>query len=307
MEIRRCLTLLCLGVAFGAGACTRPPEPAKPPPKDAFMAAYQRWRQERVHKLKAEKGWLSVAGLFWLKEGENRVGSDPDGEIVFPERAPKSIGVVERSGGKLTFRASQGIEVTCRGSPASELELHPDGDPAVPPDELVVGPFTFLAIARGGRLGIRLYDEQAPARRHSQAIPAFPADPAWVVRGVWMPYEPPRKVSVHTVIQTIEEATIPGVVIFEIEGKELRLEPEQEPGTYELFFVFGDTTNGKETYGGGRFLTAELGPDGTVVLDFNRAINPPCAFTPYATCPIPRPENRLPVAIRAGEMALPHP
>jgi uncharacterized protein (DUF1684 family) len=188
-----------------------------------------------------------------------------------------------------------GVPASCEGKPITEKTLASDVD------KIVVGPFTFLVIERGGKLALRLFDREAETLREFRGIETFPVDVDWRKVGRFETYDQPKKVLVSTVIQTTEEALVPGEVVFQFRGKEYRLTPMSQSETGELFFVFGDQTNGKDTYPGGRFLYTLPPADGRVVLDFNRAHNPPCAFTPYSTCPIPRKENRLPFRVEAGE------
>jgi len=159
----------------------------------------------------------------------------------------------------------------------------------------------FHLIRRGDRLGVRSKDSESPVRTEFRGIEHYPASWEWRVEGRFEPYEPPKHVPVPTVLGTVDDELSPGAVVFEAEGRTLRLDVLEGADEHEVFVIFGDTTNGTETYGGGRFLYADLEPGGRLVLDFNKAYNPPCAFTPYATCPLPPKQNRLPLAIRAGE------
>jgi hypothetical protein len=266
---------------------------------DAYAAALTSWRDARAAELQGEQGWLALAGLYWLAEGEHRLGADEAADMVFPAGAPAVVGAVTRRGGAVTLRLAPGVEATLGGAAVDEVALRPDVDRV-----RIGGRFVLLAIARGERLGLRLYDTAAPARRAFAGVDAFPVDPAWRVRARFEPYDPPRAVEHPTVVGTTR-AEVPGVAVFRAGGRELRLTPILERGAHgpELLFVFRDGTSGAETYPGGRFLVADLPRDGALELDFNRAHNPPCAFTAYATCPLPRPENHLPLRVEAGEKA----
>lgn len=259
------------------------------------------WRAERLSRLTAEDGWLSLAGLHWLEPGENRFGSDPSGQVVLPAgKAPALAGFFILEAGRVRVRALPGSGVSLGGVPIEEKELRTDA--AGEPDILRLGDLRFYVIERGGRFAVRVKDPDAPARRTFRGLDYFPADPRYRVVAKFVPYEKPKKVSVPTAIGTIETMNAPGYVEFELGGRSLRLEPVlEEPQAAELFFMFRDETSGRETYPAGRYLYAELPREGTVVLDFNKAYNPPCAFTPYATCPYPPKENWLPVRIEAGE------
>lgn len=269
---------------------------------EAHLVEVEAWRAQRDAALRRPDGWLSLAGLFWLNEGDNTVGSMPTSDLVFPaERAPLELGVFHRRGDVVSFQRQAGAEVTIDGEPVSgETVLVPDteGEPTV----LEHGSLRFYAILRGDRVGVRLKDTASPLLAQFEGMDNFPVDADWRVTARFEPYDPPKTLRVPNIIGIVEDLPSPGAAVFTVDGREYRLEPTREGD--ELFFVFGDATNGRETYGGGRFLYTDLpAPDGTLVLDFNRAYNPPCVFTPYATCPLPTRENKLPVPVRAGERA----
>ncbi|MGH9382173.1 MAG: DUF1684 domain-containing protein [Thermoanaerobaculia bacterium] len=269
---------------------------------EAHLAEVAAWREQRDARLRRPDGWLSLAGLFWLSEGDNSVGSMPTSDLVFPaEKAPLELGVLQRQGEAVTFRPAPGAGVTADGKPVTaETPLVPDT--AGSPTTLERGSLAFYAVVRGERVGIRLKDRASPLLAEFEGMEYFTVDPEWRLVARFEPYDPPKTLKVPNFIGIVEELPSPGAAILTVDGQEYRLEPTQEGD--ELFFVFGDATNGGETYGGGRFLYTDLpGPDGTVILDFNRAYNPPCVFTPYATCPLPTAENKLPIPIRAGERA----
>lgn len=239
------------------------------------------WREQRERALKAPGGWLTVAGLFWLKPGPNAFGTDASNAIVLPPgSAPARAGVFTFAEGK--------IAVTLEGR---TRELRPDAD------QLAVGRLELLPIRRGDRYGIRMKDPESAFRRGFKGLEWFAPREAWRITARFV--AEPRRLSVPNVLGQTEAQPCPGYAVFQLNGRELRVYPTQEG--QRLFFVFRDQTAGKGTYGAGRFLYADLPRDGKVVLDFNKAYNPPCAFTPYATCPLPPGENRLPVRIEAGE------
>ncbi|WAS89934.1 DUF1684 domain-containing protein [Nannocystis punicea] len=281
--------------------------PHAPPPaavEPAYAADHARWHAARIEALRAPQGWLALAGLYWLRDGEYRLGADPGADIVFPAGAPRDVGVLALAGGRVHLRLAPGVDARVRGEAVTDVVLRSDVDPAQPPDRVELGDrFTFLVIARGERLGLRLYDTQSSERREFTGIATFALDPAWVIRARFEPLATPRTIEHPTVLGTVQPAQVPGTAVFTVDGQEHRLTPilEHGPAGDSLLFVFGDRTSGRETYHGGRFLLADLPRDGAVQLDFNRAHNPPCAFTAYATCPIPLAENRLPFAIPAGE------
>lgn len=292
-----------LAAAVLASALAAPAGSASPPAPAAggsYEEGEARWRAEREKKLRADGGWLSVAGLFWLKEGDNHFGSGPACDVRLPASAPLRAGTFELRGGTVTARVEPGVQATSGGKAVSTLVLRPDT--AGSPDVLQLGPLSMHVIARGSRLGIRLKDAEAPARREFPGLSWFPVDPAWRVVARFEPHARPRAIPVPNVLGEVSDLQSPGVAVFTLQGRELRLHPVlEEPGAQELFFIFSDLTARTETYGGGRFLDAALPKDGEVVLDFNRAYSPPCAFTAFATCPLPPRENRLDVRVEAGE------
>ena len=262
------------------------------------------WRRKRLAKLTAPAGWLSLVGLSWLREGENSLGSDPSSDVVLPGTAPPHVGSIDVSGGKATARFLPGSGVTNEGNKVTRLALKDDldGEPA----ELALGRLRFQVINRGGSLALRVRDLDRPAARSLETIPHFPVDRRWRVEARFAPYEPPRRMLLPTVIGPGQDYRIMGRLSFEVDRKPMTLEVYQELDERYLFIVFGDLTNGEETYGGGRYLYASHpGPEAPVVLDFNRAYNPPCVFTPHATCVLAQPENRLPIRIEAGELSYP--
>jgi len=246
------------------------------------------WRRAREAALKADGGWLTVAGLFWLHEGANTFGKDASNDIVLPD-GPARGGTFELQGGKVTVKA---------GGTAREV-THDSKD------AVTVGRLSLFVIRRSDKFGIRLKDPDSEYRRNFRGIEYFPARPEYRVAARFV--AEPRTVAILNVLGQTENYPSPGYAVFRLEGKELRLRPYlEEPGDTHLFYVFRDQTSGKETYGGGRFLYSDMPRDGQVVLDFNRAYNPPCSFTPYATCPLPSPENRLAIRIEAGEKKYEH-
>lgn len=307
-------SLLLLFIAVGA--CTPDRLPHEPPAElpEGWAEGVREWQRERAAGLQEPGGWLSLVGLHWLEDGASSFGSGPENDLVFADEAPPRAGTFLRQGGTVRLEAAPGVEIrravgwteegtdfTLEEGPLEgEAVLAPDtsGDPTI----LALGSLRFWIIERGGRLGVRVVDLEAPALASFQGLDFFPVDPAWRVEARLERREG-ATVAVPNVLGQVEEQPTPGALVFRLPGsdRELRLLPT-EGGDGELFVVFGDETNGPETYGGGRFLYADApGEDDRVVLDFNRAYNPPCAFTPYATCPLPPDENELPVAVEAGE------
>jgi uncharacterized protein len=234
----------------------------------ALLAASDiaKWRTDYEASLKAPDGWLSVAGLVWLHEGANQAGS----------------AVLDLHGNKVTYQGRQ---------LQSDVSEHPD--------VLKLGNVSLTIIERGGKLGARLRDPNAPTRREFTGCQWFPDDPAWRIKAKWTTWPQPKKIAITNILGMTDQEPSPGYAEFTIQGKTMRLEPVAEDG--ELFFLFRDATAGKTTYGAGRFLYAAMPKAGEVELDFNKAHNPPCAFTAFATCPLPPRQNVLPAAIEAGE------
>jgi len=254
----------------------------------AFQSEVADWRKAREAGLRRDGGWLTVTGLFWLREGPNRFGKEASNEIVLPD-GPARAGEFTLRNGKVT--AAMG---------GRERELRPDSD-----DVLKVGRLSLFVIQRGDRVGIRLKDPDSPYLRQFHGLEYFPAVEAYRITAKFV--SEPRKIPIVNVLGQTDQEDCPGYAAFRLHGQDVRLYPVlEEPDAKELFFIFRDQTSGKETYAAGRFLYSDLPRDGKVVLDFNKAYNPPCAFTPYATCPLPPKENRLSVRVEAGEKKYGH-
>jgi len=252
----------------------------------AYQDSILEWRKNRDTALRAADGWTSLAGLFWLHEGANRYGTDPGNDIVLPTGAAHAGSFELRSGQVSTVR---------NGKP---WVLKPDSKDGV----ITVERLSLLVIQRGERFGIRLKDPESEYRRGFRGIEYFPIDEMYRITAGWV--AAPRQIPILNVLGQTEPSENPGYVVFQRAGREMRLYPILEaPGDKQLFYIFRDLTTGKETYPAGRFFYSDMPKDGQVVIDFNKAYNPPCAFTPYATCPLPPKENYLPVRIEAGEKA----
>lgn len=258
-----------------------------------YRAQIEHWRQQREAALKADWGWLTVSGLFWLKDGPNTIGSDAANDILLPESAPARLGTLKIASGQATFTAST-PSVTFNGKPVSKTEMIPDSL-----DVLAVGSLRLLLIQRGSHLGIRLKDNNSKARREFTHLSWYPIEESWRITAKFIPAPSATKMVFDSVIGEKETMDSPGYAEFERDGKTYRLQAASEGDM--LFFVIRDQTSGKTTYPASRFLYADPPRDGVVILDFNKAENPPCAFTNYATCPLPPPQNRLSLAITAGE------
>lgn len=273
---------------------------ATPDAGAAYVAEVAAWRERRQARLQAEDGWLSVAGLFWLKQGENPCGSRRGSAVRLPDGAPERAGSFVRQGDRVSFRIEAGVAASLEGKPFQGGPLRSDASGS--PDVVRIGPLSLSVIERGGQLGIRLKDNASPQRREFKGLEWFPVDPAYRVRARFVPGPPGATLEITNVLGQTQKLPSPGEAVFSLGGRELRLAPVlEEPDAKELFFIFRDQTAAHGTYGAGRFLYSDLPKDGVVVLDFNEAYSPPCAFTRYATCPLPPKRNRLPVRIEAGE------
>ena len=258
----------------------------------SFVKEEQQWRAAYEYGLTAPEGWLSVAGLFWLHEGANSAGSDPHSDVRLPATAPVHVGVFRLEHGAVTWLPARGA--------ATRVEP----DTSIRPTVISIGDLSLTAIRRGSKTGIRLRDPNAPARRNFKQTAWFPPEPSWVVRAKWVALPKPKKIPIANVLGMTEDEDCPGYAEWTRDGKTWRLEPILEGNL--LFFMFKDATNAHTTYGAGRFLYSEAPANGEVILDFNHAHNPPCAFTAYATCPLPPPQNRLAIAVNAGEKTYGH-
>jgi uncharacterized protein len=262
----------------------------------AHRASVEAWRDGRYEALRQDRGWLTLAGLSWLRRGINRVGSALDNEVVLPA-GPAHAGTLtlvdETVVADGTFMHD--------GAPAHRLRMVDDHDGEAEPTLLELGELRTIIIRRGDRLGVRTWDLASRALRHFDGIEHWPVDPAWRLDGRFEP-TPDLRLMVPDVLGPGYEDESPGEVAFAIHGVEHRLQALAGGPDGQLWLVFGDATNGNETYAGGRFLYTEpADADGRVVVDFNRAYNPPCVFSPHATCPLPWPANRLGVRVEAGE------
>ena len=289
-------------VAFLLFACHRPPAPAP-----AYVEEIEKFRARRVASLTKEDGWLAVVGLHWLKPGENPFGSDESLAVVLkaPD-VPSRAGAFDlRPDGTVGLKVEAGAPVQVNGAPPSGAPLTTDRTGK--PDVVTVGHLRLTVLQRGDQVAIRTRDPEAPARKAFQGISYFPIDPRLRVEGTLEPYPSPREVEVPSAQGPAQKMLAPGLVRFAVgpDSKAEALEPYVEgPEDTTYFFVFRDQTAGTETYGAGRFLYADVPKEGKkVILDFNRATNPPCAFTAFATCPLPTQRNDLPVRIEAGEKA----
>jgi uncharacterized protein (DUF1684 family) len=297
---------LLLSAALVVSAASVPPptvlarlKPLQQAPP-GYAGSIAAWRVQREAALRKEDGWLTLVGLSWLEEGENRIGSDPSSEVPLPHgSAPRSLGVLTLARGTATFKPAPGAAVRVNGRPARTQVLRPQPGTY---DVVTSGTVTLFVIKRGDRIGVRVKDSNSPARRNFPGLHFYPIREGYRVAGRFTPHAAPATIMIPNVLGAVEAWPTPGTVTFTLGGRDYTLQPVLDgPDAKELFFIFRDLTTGDGTYPGGRFLYASMPVNGEVLLDFNKAENPPCAFTPYATCPVPPKENALPVRIEAGE------
>lgn len=269
-----------------------------------YAKEIEKWRADHETELKSENGWLTVAGLFWLKDGANTIGAGADFDIELTENFKGKFGEISFQNGKAILKVENGVEALTDGKTVSEIELASDekGKPSV----IQTGSQTFYLIKRESRFGIRLKDKNSKERVNFKGLNWFPLDPKYKITADFEPFAEPKEVLIPNVLGGNFKMKSPGVLRFKFKGKQYALEPVLEEGSDGLFIIFRDLTSKKETYGAGRFLYAKRAENGKVLLDFNRAENPPCAFTSFATCPLPPPQNRLEIAIKAGEKRYEH-
>ncbi|MDP9190554.1 MAG: DUF1684 domain-containing protein [Acidobacteriota bacterium] len=280
-----------LAVLLVAG-CREKPAETPAAGVEAHRAEITQWQERRATRLKAEDGWLSLIGLFWLNEGDN--------VISIPSAGTPTVKLV-RHGPAVTLEPNAGM--TIDGKPANGLVefLRNDADENGP-SVVQMGTVRFQVLKRGEKYGLRVKDANAQTRTHFQGMEYYPIDPKWRIEARYAPYQPEKKIPITDVTGMTSDNISPGALVFTVDGKEYRIDPVLEDGSEDLFIIFKDTTSRDETYQAGRYFYApKPGPDGKTFIDFNKAYNPPCAFTPFATCPLPPPQNRLPIRIEAGE------
>lgn len=278
-------------------ACDQPHFPVS---ASEHARAIHDWQQQRTADLQAENGWLSLIGLYWLQPGANDFGSGSENDFVLEHAAlPTHAGSFEYANGEVVFHAAPDADVTVNGNPVTEIMMiddHHDGTTM-----LAIGSLRFYVIARAGSHGIRVRDLDNPARLEFRGLDYFPVSLAWRKEARFEPWAEPRAVKIINVLGMVDEMASPGELVFEHDGAEYRLTALAEPGDAQWFIMVADASSGRETYGAGRYLYIDPPINGVAVLDFNKAYNPPCAFTALATCPLPPASNRLALEIAAGE------
>jgi uncharacterized protein (DUF1684 family) len=296
----------CLAAAAAPPAAKAPiaaPAPATAAPDPAaYRKKIEAWRQERVADLKKEDSWLTLVGLYWLHPGANRFGSNPANHIILPAgpgKAPAYAGNLTLNDKTVKLTAQPGVALLADGKPAAPgtvLKSDTTGKPTV----VQLGSLSFYVIQREEKLGVRIKDKASPLLASFKGLDDFPLNPDWRVVARFEPAKD-KKIAIANVLGQVADQKSPGTVVFERGGKTYRLDALEGGPKGELFLIFADQTNGRETYGAGRFLETDAPQGGKVVVDFNTAYNPPCAFTAFATCPLPPQQNKLAVKVEAGE------
>ncbi len=292
----------CLLALSACNPATQPTAQGNAVKHDAsFLADENAWRKQRDDNLRKPDGWSSLVGLHWIELKAHYIGSAAGNGIQLALGPPK-MGLLQQQDGKLFFTPEKGVAMTLDGEPLdARVELHDDMSQAPSVIGFDEGKGVMTVLARGGRHALRVKHADAPTRTQFTGLDYWPADPAWKFKATLVANPPGKTMPVVDIIGTVNQEKNPGAVEFQHDGKTFRIEAIDE-GDGNLFLVFADRTNGHGSYGAGRFLDAgKADANGNVVIDFNKAYNPPCAFTPFATCPLPPPENRLDLAVTAGE------
>lgn len=302
-----------LATVLFLAACQKTNKPAAVFNETAHKAEIQKWQNDRVAGLTKDDGWLTLIGLFWLNEGENKLGSDAKNPIVLPkDKAPRVAGSLWLEKGHVMLKRNPGVPISVAMHTVDNVTIgdrmvlttydlkddNEDGGPTI----LKLSSLLINVVRRGDRIGVRVKDTDSKTRREFKGLEYFPIDPKWRIQARVEPYQPPKMIPITNVLSMTDNETSPGALAFEFDGKTYRIDPILEKGETDWFVMIADETTGSETYGAGRYLYVSP-PDasGKVVIDFNKTYSPPCAFTNFATCPLPPRQNHLPFRIEAGE------
>jgi uncharacterized protein (DUF1684 family) len=297
-SIMLALLLLLMAASLTAAASQPAAERRADPAEDAYRSEIREWRQRRHDRLASDEGWLTLVGLEWLREGSNRIGSDADNDIRIPG-GPEHWGTIALAAGELHFAPNPAAALTVDDLPAEPIRLIPDaeGQPTVVRSDNL----SFHVVLRGS-YALRIKDRRAPTLLAFEGVESYPIDPAWRKETRFVPAEPGQTIGIANVLGQSEDMRVAGTVEFEYDGRAFSLLALQEEGADSLWFLFADRSNGRETYGAGRFLYSDGMPEeDRLVVDFNKSYNPPCAFSAYSTCPLPPQQNRLDLVVTAGE------
>jgi len=264
-----------------------------------YLEEIKQWDQHRLERLKADDGWLNLVGRTWLKPGENKFGSAKDNEVLIEsDKVPAYMGVFIFQDSTVTMKVNDGVDILYDGNPVKEIVMIGDGNKDM--TVFQYGPIKWNLIVRNELYGIRFRDLESEFVQSFSGIERFPVNEDWRIEAKYEIYDPPKKMSVPNVLGQVDEEPSPGAIVFTKDNQTYRLNAIDAGD--KLWFIFADGTSGEETYGGGRFLyTDKADSNGIVIVDFNKAYDPPCVLTKFATCPLPPKENYLSLKITAGE------
>jgi uncharacterized protein (DUF1684 family) len=272
----------------------------KPTASPEYLQEIKQWDQKRAERLKADDGWLNLVGRTWLKQGENKFGSGKDNDVVIEsDKVPENMGVFIFQDSTVTMKVNDGVEVLFNGEPVKEMVMI--GDTKKDMTVFQSGPIKWNLIVRDTLYGIRFRDLESDAVKNFSGIERFPISEEWKVSADFKVYDPPKKMEVPNVLGQVDEELSPGAVVFKMDNQTYKIDAID--AGERLWLIFADGTSGEETYGGGRFLYTDSKADSTgkVIVDFNKAYNPPCVLTKFATCPLPPKQNYIKLKITAGE------
>lgn len=272
---------------------------SEPPADPSYVEEINQWHQKRVDRLKADDGWLNLVGRTWLKQGENKFGSAKDNEVIIEsDKVPPYMGVFIFKDSTVIMKVNDGVEVLLNGKPVKEIKMIDDQKP-----DITVFQYSTIKwnlIIRDTLYGIRFRDLESPLVKNFPGIERFPVTEKWKLTARFQPYIPQKEIIVPNVLGQMNKELSPGAVVFQVGEKFYKIDALEEGN--RLFLIFADRTSGEETYGGGRFMYVDKADsNGNIILDFNKAYNPPCVFTKFATCPLPPKQNYLNLRIEAGE------
>jgi len=271
-------------------------------PDDSYTKEIEQWRAERLASLTKTDGWTTLIGLYWLKEGSQTFGSAEDNDIIFPENAAQHFGTITRTGDSLSVQFEENIEVQVNGAIKKSSQIKSDADTEM--TKMTWNSLLWYAIKRGDRYGIRLKDSLSEMRTALTAIPHYPVDEKWKIEADFIPANQGDVIKIENILGQISENPLEGILSFTYQNKIYSLSAT-DGGPEHYFVIIADETTGEDTYGGGRYMYVNrAGENGKTYLDFNKAYNPPCVFSPFATCPLPPEDNILPFAVLAGEQEL---
>lgn len=291
------ILLSLLLISLLANACKNETLETKGSPE--YLEEIKQWDQHRLERLKADDGWLNLVGRTWLKPGENKFGSAKDNDVIIEsDKVPEYMGVFVFEDSSVIMKANDGVEILLNGNPVKEMKMI--GDESKDITVFQYGPIKWNLIIRDTLYGIRFRDLESEFVKTFKGIERFPVNEDWRINAKYEAYNPPKKIYVPNVLGQISEEPSPGAVVFTKDNQTYRLDAIDAGD--RLWFILADATSGEETYGGGRFLyTDKADSNGIVIVDFNKAYDPPCVLTKFATCPLPPKENYLSLRITAGE------